>query len=913
MSNERAWRSMSKSGLEGVFDRLASGVTVVTVNSRLSRYILEGFDRHMLSKGALSWKSPVVMPIGAYLPALWSEAAPSEPLLGKRQAGALWEKAVSADRSVDKRHFGQAAKASYEAYRLMSEYGVRLPAEDLYLSEEGRYMKRWLAKYSKEVDRLGFVDSATLPVRLAKAIAKGGVQVPDELTLAGFDELTPALSGLLDSLRAAGTKVSFWPCAPGNWPVLEDVLSDIEAEVAPFEDSAAEVEQAARWVRSVASPGKRVGVVVPELSSYRPMIEREFSAELDPASVLCGAEFKGTFNISLGTALSEEPVVAAALKMISIGEGKAQIDAISPILLSPFFAGGEEMIALAGLDAWLKERNCLAISLYDLKGIASGRAGLESFAERVGTWIELLRDARKPRTPGLWARHFSAVLKDTSWLRPVTLTSAEFQALRAWNRVLEELTSLDDILGQISRSEAFSKVSAMAAETIHQRESASSGVDVLGLLEAAGQSFDHLWIMGCHEFALPSQPAPNPFIPAYLQKESDLPHSSHDRELRFARSSIAGILKGAGSVVISYPKRADDKDLSVSPLFKSVPVAGDRGTDASSRLKGSVRAGRGVEPMPADGRIPVKADELSSIRGGTAILKNQSLCPFKAFAEHRLDSRCVAAPEPGLPAKERGTILHSALKAFWDDVEGSARLRDIIDGNALEGRIASVVEGVFKDVRLSAPFSARFIEIEKERLSALLKDWLEKESKRPPFTVKKVEDETPVNLSGLEITLKPDRVDLLEDSRSVLIDYKSGEVDRNDWLGPRPRDPQMIVYSLYSRPQAVTFARVVPGECKFVGIAMDEGMLPDVKSLDKDKKWRERSGAADWEGLMELWRATIEGLAKDFVEGNAVVDPAGGPTGNKTPCKHCDQYLLCRVAEAVPFSADGDEGEDDED
>ena len=49
--------------------------------------------------------------------------------------------------------------------------------------------------------------------------------------------------------------------------------------------------------------------------------------------------------------------------------------------------------------------------------------------------IELLREARRPRTPGC-GRHFSAVLKETGWLRPVGLTSAEFQAIKAWNRSL---------------------------------------------------------------------------------------------------------------------------------------------------------------------------------------------------------------------------------------------------------------------------------------------------------------------------------------------------------------------------------------------------------------------------------------------------------------------------------------------
>ena len=905
---------MDNRGLEGVFVKLEAGVAVVTVNSRLYRYILEGFDRYMLSKGLVAWKSPVIMPLGAYLSALWAEAAPSEPLLGQSQAGALWEKVVAKGWPADNKHFSQAARASYEAYRLINEYGVRMPEDDMFMSEESRSMKQWLGRYAKEAARLGAVDSATLPVRIAKAIKAGTIQSTAEITLAGFDELTPALSHILDSLKSAGTEVSFWPCEMASVPFFDDVLADIKAEVYPLEDPATEVEQAARWVRSVAGPGKRVGVVVPELSKYRSMIEREFAAELDPASVLCGNEGKGTFNISLGRALSEEPIVSAALKMISIGEGKAELDTISSLLLSPFFTGGEDISALANLDAWLKEKNCLALSLYDLKGIASGREGLEGFVGRVGTWMEALRGARKPRTPGLWARHFSALLKDTGWLRPVTLTSAEFQGLKAWNSVLEKFTSLDDILGQISRAEAVAKVAGMAGETIHQRESDDPGVDILGLLEATGQSFDHLWLMGCHEFALPSQPAPNPFIPAYLQERHDLPHSSHDRELRFAKTALAGILKGAPSVVISYPMVADDKELSVSPLFRGLQVVRDKSIDASSRLKDSVRGAGGLEPMPPDGRIPVKAEELSSIKGGTSILKNQSLCPFKAFAEHRLCSKAMATPEPGLPATERGDILHQALKAFWEGVEGSAKLCEMIAGKALEDRISSVVDGIFKGVRLGAPFSARFLEIEKERLSALLKDWLDKESKRPPFTVRKLEDERVVNLSGLDIKYKLDRVDELENSRSVVIDYKTGngKLDRNDWAGARPRDPQLIVYSFDSRPQAVTFARVVPGDCKFVGISMDEGMLPGVKSIDKDNRWRESAGAADWEGLMVLWRSTIEGLARSFVEGDADADPIGGTTGRKSACEHCEQYPLCRVAEAVQTVDDGDEGDDDE-
>jgi hypothetical protein len=52
---------------------------------------------------------------------------------------------------------------------------------------------------------------------------------------------------------------------------------------------------------------------------------------------------------------------------------------------------------------------------------------------------------------------------------------------------------------------------------------------------------------------------------------------------------------------------------------------------------------------------------------GTRLLELQSQCAFHAFGELRLGSRVLEAPEPGVPALERGNFLHGALEALWSN------------------------------------------------------------------------------------------------------------------------------------------------------------------------------------------------------------------------------------------------------
>jgi len=140
----------------------------------------------------------------------------------------------------------------------------------------------------------------------------------------------------------------------------------------------------------------------------------------------------------------------------------------------------------------------------------------------------------------------------------------------------------------------------------------------------------------------------------------------------------------------------------------------------------------------------------------------------------------------------------------------------------------------------------------------------------------------------------------------LFIDYKTGKADVKGWLGERPREPQLPLYSVYcageDRTRASAYARLVSGECRFDGLADDEGLAPGIASSEASK-----DPAMPWTELLARWRATIDALVREFVSGHAIVDPR-----EPDCCRCCQLPSLCRVRELNGrlglFREDGDGG-----
>ena len=59
---------------------------------------------------------------------------------------------------------------------------------------------------------------------------------------------------------------------------------------------------------------------------------------------------------------------------------------------------------------------------------------------------------------------------------------------------------------------------------------------------------------------------------------------------------------------------------------------------------------------------------------GTRSIELQNECPFRAYAELRLGGEPMDLAQPGIAADIRGILLHRALEALWDRLQGSTAL-----------------------------------------------------------------------------------------------------------------------------------------------------------------------------------------------------------------------------------------------
>jgi len=180
---------------------------------------------------------------------------------------------------------------------------------------------------------------------------------------------------------------------------------------------------------------------------------------------------------------------------------------------------------------------------------------------------------------------------------------------------------------------------------------------------------------------------------------------------------------------------------------------------------------------------------------------------------------------------------------------------------------------------------------EQSRLQKLLIAWLKEEDKRPEnFTVTEREKQREGELGGIRYRYIIDRLDVTEDGRSVIIDYKTGTVNRNDWIGKRIKSPQMPLYALAldklknKAISGIAFAQVKMTDAKFIELSETEVFR---KATHHAKKYQQ-----EWHDSRDAWPAIFEQLAQAFLAGDATVNPI-----DETTCQYCELHSFCRVSQ----------------
>jgi RecB family exonuclease len=277
------------------------------------------------------------------------------------------------------------------------------------------------------------------------------------------------------------------------------------------------------------------------------------------------------------------------------------------------------------------------------------------------------------------------------------------------------------------------------------------------------------------------------------------------------------------------------------------------------------------------------------IQGGARVLELQAACGFRAFAEVRLSSTELEQLEPGMNARESGTIVHDVLKRFWDAVKTQVELRAMTTeehDDLLDWCINETLKRA--EGWSSTEWDAAYVQVQRDRLRHLLKGWLDLElTRRLPFEVRLSEKEfRDVKVGPLRLSVRMDRVDEVNGGE-VLIDYKTGFASPNDWLTERPDAPQLPLYAILSdveRLKGVAFGLVRAGDGREMkGYASEQGLLPGNPTKMKE--------AATLRAQVDRWREVLTGLAEQFYSGDARVHPKSYPKS----CGRCGQRILCRL------------------
>ncbi len=853
---------------------LTAGVTVVTPNRRLAQELAREFDANRVASGLTTWEAPDILPFNSFVERCYDDALLSDRggelpmLLADAQARELWESVIRASRWGDELlEVPQTAVRAMQAWRVAQAWRIAGALEKFEGTDDTRAFAEWAREYAKRCRANGFTDSAVLSDVIGGKLVKRA----QCLVAYAFDILPPQAAEFL-----AGAGAETLACAAERRTPIPRRTS--------FAAPGEELESAARWARArLESNVRRIGVVVPDLQLRRGEVVRVFSRIMRPDFNLPGTpRTPMPFNVSLGEPLAQVPVVACALALLDFSLRDAEFENVSRLIRSPFLGQAEgELAARARLDARLRRKAGATLSLPKLIAMVEGCPALRERLEHVF--------ALKPAThsPHDWARHFTAALGAAGFPGERKLDSAEFQARERFNVLLGEFARLGSVIERFSAGEALARLKRLCAETLFQPEAPEAPVQVLGLLESAGLEFDALWVSGLTDDAWPLAARPNPFLPVALQKKAGIPEASAESALALDRRLTAGWAGAADEVVFSWPRKDGEREFTASPLIvgfaeESVEIP------AYPRFRDAVFAKRAREDR-TDEQAP--AVEQKNVRGGTRVLADQAACPFRAFAHWRLGAEALKAPAPGPDALARGQLVHAMLRVLWKDLASSA---------ALAGNVQPAIEKSARQAVKELGLEGRFAELEVERLKKLAGEWLAVERARPAFEVLHTEHKRELNVGGLALSGRIDRMDRLvggeNAGRYALIDYKTGSrVTPNDWQGARPDDPQLPAYVVAAAEDvaAVAFAKVRTGDMKFSGFTAGESAIPGAKP------------AKNWAALIAGWKAELEKLAGEFAGGRAPVDPKRG----LTTCRSCDLQTLCRVHERLSTLAEDEEGE----
>jgi probable DNA repair protein len=850
---------------------------IITPNNRLQKVLSEDLARKAMNEqSSYVVEAPPVNTLAEFIEMLWENAqyagykpALSKSLITQERAFVLWASIIQNDDSLSTimqpTELAQLAAKSFRHLLLWQIDPLSLSPD----SEESTHFKRWANAYTLQT-KSNVNEEQALAI-IIDAISDGVIELPQKVILWAFDEHPPLYARLFEAMKNVST-------------VEEQHGSNFDAVVNKTScfDNQEQVKKVAAWAYNTLErePTAKIAIVVPDLLQRKRAILNALNETFEPQVILPSTpDYVPPYNVSAGDPLSSQPIIHIAQTLLNIGLNTTDIKSLRSVLLSPFIANAEKESGKRSLfDLTLME----ASNELSLLQLLSLERCPPLFAKQITQFSSVLALSPDKDTVANWLKRFEAALLDIGWPGDRSTNSKEYQALKQHTEMLHRACNhySSDL---VSMSQALFYYNLAVNNTIYAPESKGSPIQVLGMMEAAGLTFDYMYILDMNDNVWPPAAAPNPLLPELLQIENKMPHCDAQRELEFSANLIERFKTSCKQLTFSYCKM--DRERELTPSFF---VAGESIPDSDFSINSLNHVDLLYKQIPVniieDKQIPFPHKEAS---GGVSLLKDIANCPFSAFIKHRLKVRDMPVSTMGFNPSQRGELLHLALDNLWRDLKSQEALLALSD-EAVNARIEVAIQAAIDEFTIQDDVEPVLLGLERSHLLKTINKWLNIEKERPPFIVESTEKREKLSIGPIILSIRLDRVDsIIDTGNKAVIDYKSGSASCSELFKEDTfKDAQLPLCALtQENVEMVAYGSLKRGYETMNGIADNDSI-----TTTKNRHIKIREAKKSLAAMIESWKSRLVNLANDYIEGNIDITPSA------TSCTYCPGQLICRVS-----------------
>jgi ATP-dependent helicase/nuclease subunit B len=841
------------------FESLYESTGPVLVESPGCQNVLSAALSHRAQQGNSVWRSAVIKS----LPNAISEWSEEETLGGLRgesflltqsQELYLWKKAILLVSGDDVDAVSQLALLAREAWLLIHSWNLNVYSEHTCFSADSILFLRWCKGYEQLCDDLSATDYA----RVLAGVDISRLKARSFLA-SGFLSPSPLVTRFL------------------GLPALEtSTLIAFNPEIYKphvFESKEVELCEALTWADEVVSQtaGARVVIVLSGGANKNQMTRRCCESVLGPTL----PDAQPRYYLAEGDLIALYPTMRIVLLALELNL-VTRWDILSEFIRHPLLKGaGDEYQARVLLDEKLRNDNRFEIDLRMVIEKLRLSAECPELLKILEYVVPTITETTYKRSIAEWLviveRYLGAI-----GIGPAHASSAlEKRLWDSWASCCNELVQLDTLAKPLRRLELYESLKHKIEGKHLSSKPPKNGIFLVSAKEACLIEPTHVWVLEADSESFTSRNKFCALLPLDLQKKAKMPFTDPLMTVKDIYKLQGAIGSFAIQHHVSFTNLDDDSRLSPSAFFPTLDKAV---IEDPQFFRHTLWQSHSITfESYADIYGPALITN-QPVKAGVTFFADQSACAFRAFAKHRLRSTSLPEIQFGSSPAEKGMIVHELLATLWMTLKRFSVLR-VMDAHERIETIEKIVIEKFVRPSYVTPVEREIFLIEKKRLIELLQKWLDFELDRSDieFEVLCVEQQESYEIFGIQMNVRIDRVDRLQDGRIIVIDYKTGKCSVSGWKAPRMESPQLPIYALF----------------------LSIGPADDIAFayVDRDQpSWLSGSDKLpDWDLSCLSWRDEIESLALEIRNGFAIVNPKS----THKSCVYCDQSLFCRIPELL--------------